>query len=221
LHAAGYLTTAVVAATGWWLLLGREGEPSPLARTFDVPDTRIHVWVGYALAGVLVLPLVLWPRGVARVLREWVRVDRGDLRWWRRWPAASFTGRFARHEGFFDPGQRIAALVMVGGLMVLTVTGIGMTILHGGPVFALLTRVHGITTAIVTVTVLGHVLVAVGVLPGYRGTWRAMHGSGRVTEQTARRLWPAWAERRRLGPLRGERADRLHHDPVREDRGHL
>jgi hypothetical protein len=39
------------------------------------------------------------------------------------------------------------------------------------------------------------VLVAIGVLPGYRGVWRAMHLGGRVSVETARRLWPAWAER--------------------------
>jgi hypothetical protein len=41
----------------------------------------------------------------------------------------------------------------------------------------------------------GHLLVAIGVLPGYRGVWRAMHLAGRVPVATARRIWPGWAER--------------------------
>jgi hypothetical protein len=78
---------------------------------------------------------------------------------------------------------------------VLTATGIGMTALHGGPVFALLSRIHRWTTFVVTPVLVGHVVVAIGVLPGYRGVWRAMHRGGRVPEETARRLWPAWTER--------------------------
>jgi cytochrome b subunit of formate dehydrogenase len=95
----------------------------------------------------------------------------------------------------FDPGQRVANVVMVGSLLMLTATGIGMTALHGGPLFALLSRIHRWTTFAITPVLAGHVLVAVGVLPGYRGVWRAMHLGGRVSEEIARRLRPAWAER--------------------------
>jgi riboflavin biosynthesis pyrimidine reductase len=42
------------------------------------------------------------------------------------------TGRFARHEGRFDPGQRVANVIMPGGLAILTVTGVALTTLHGG-----------------------------------------------------------------------------------------
>lgn len=44
--------------------------------------------------------------------------------------------------------------------------------------------------------IVGHVVVASGALPGYRGVWRSMHGRRGVTEETARRLWPTWARRR-------------------------
>jgi formate dehydrogenase subunit gamma len=66
----------------------------------------------------------------------------------------------------------------------------------GGPVYVWFLRLHRWATYVLTPVVLGHVLVALGVLPGYRGTWRAMHRRGRVPEQTARRLWPAWTEAR-------------------------
>jgi hypothetical protein len=42
-----------------------------------------------------------------RGARTAVRFDRGDLRWFVRWPAAVFTGRFPRHEGHFDVAKRI------------------------------------------------------------------------------------------------------------------
>ena len=48
---------------------------------------------------------------------------------------------------------------------------------------------------LVTPVILGHLLVAFGVLPGYREVWRAMHLGGRVPEAVARRVWPGWTER--------------------------
>jgi hypothetical protein len=41
--------------TGGWLLLGREGQPSPLSRLAGVPDTRLHVWLGWAFVGLVAL----------------------------------------------------------------------------------------------------------------------------------------------------------------------
>jgi cytochrome b subunit of formate dehydrogenase len=195
LHTLLYLTTVALLVSGWWILAGGEGHPSPLAMLFGEPDTSVHIWLGRLLAVVLVLPLLIWWRGTMAFVRETFRFDRGDWRWWLRWPKAVVTGRFARHEGHFDPGQRAANLIMIGGLLVLSVTGIGMTVLHGGPTFAWLSRVHTWTTYVVTPVIIGHVLVATGILPGYRGVWRAMHLGGRISEETARRLWPKWTER--------------------------
>ncbi|MGH2735771.1 MAG: cytochrome b/b6 domain-containing protein, partial [Actinomycetota bacterium] len=195
LHTAVYLTTLALLATGWWLVLGGEGRPSLLARILGTPDTRVHVWLGWGMAVALALPILVWWRGVLAFVRETFRFDRGDGRWWLRWPGAVLTGRFARHQGHFDPGQRAANVVLVGGLLVLTATGIGMTLLHGGPLFAWLAGIHRWTTFAITPIIAGHLLVAIGVLPGYRGVWRAMHIGGRVSEDAARRLWPAWAER--------------------------
>ena len=36
-------------------------------------------------------------------------------------------------------------------------------------------------------------LLTAGILPGYRGAWRAMHLRGRTPVTTVRRLWPATA----------------------------
>jgi hypothetical protein len=112
-------------------------------------------------------------------VQETLRRDPGDRQWWVRWPAAVLTGRFGRHEGRCDPGQRLANLLLVGGLLVLVGTGLGLTALHGGPVFAWLSRIHRWTTYVVTTLIAGDVLIALGVLPGYRGVWRSMHPPGR------------------------------------------
>ncbi len=195
LHAAVYLTTLLLLATGLWLLVGREGQPSILARVTGVADTRLHIWLGWALAGIAVLGLVAGARAIPTFLRETIRHDRGDLRWFLRWPKAVFTGRFARHEGEWDPGQRIANVVIVIGLLVLIITGVGLAMLHGGHLFAWFAKVHKWTAIVMTPVLLGHILIAAGVLPGYRGVWRSMHLGGRVRGETSRRLWPGWTER--------------------------
>src|SRR5437899_5311615 len=48
---------------------------------------------------------------------------------------------------------------------------------------------------ILTPVLAGHLLIALGVLPGYRGVWRSMHFSGRIPIETAWRVWPGWTER--------------------------
>lgn len=190
-----YLATLVLLLTGWWLLLGKEGSPSPLARVFGAQDTGLHVWLGRGLAVAALVPLLLGRRGIATFVRETFRRDPGDARWWARWPVGAVTGRFARHEGHFDPGQRVANVLIVGSLGVLSATGIAMTLLHGGRVFAWLAKVHEWATFLLTPLLLGHLLIALGVLPGYRGVWRSMHLGGRVPETTATRVWPGWTER--------------------------
>jgi formate dehydrogenase subunit gamma len=190
-HAGTYVLVLVLLGTGWWLLAGREGEPSLLADLTGTPDTDLHKYAGWAFAGLAVLGAALGWRGVATLLRDSVRFRRSDLGWLRRWPAAAFTGRFPRHEGHFDPGQRIANLVLVGLLLVLVGSGLGLMAVTGGPAFVWLSKIHRWATYAVTPVLLGHILIASGVLPGYRGVWRAMHLGGRLPRAVARRLWPA------------------------------
>ncbi len=195
IHTATYLVTLPLIVTGWWITLGGEGHPSPIAQVLGTGDTTAHLWLGRALAVIAVLPLVLGIRGVVTFARETVRHDLGDAGWWRHWPLGALTGRFGRHEGQFDPGQRIANVVIVGGLVILTVTGLALSTVHGGPTFAWLDRVHKISAFVLTAAIVGHLVIAFGVPPGYRGVWRSMHLGGRVREDVARRIWPGWTER--------------------------
>lgn len=195
LHTGVYLTTFMLLGTGGWLLAGREGDPSPLARVLSAPDTSIHTWLGWVLAALLMLPVVVDRKGLAVFARETLRFDPGDSRWLLRWPVATFSGRFVRHEGHFDPGQRIANAAIVVTLGALVVSGLGLTALHGGPAFVWLLRTHKLANMVLGPLIAGHVIVGLGVLPGYRGVWRSMHFGGQITEETARRIWPAWTER--------------------------
>lgn len=194
-HAGIYLTVLVLLGTGWWLVFGQEGNPSPLARVTGRPDTQLHDWVGWALTAIIVGGLIIGARAAATFATESVRFRRQDLRWFAGWPKAVFTGRFARHEGHFDPGQRIANVILVGLLAALVASGVAMAQLHGGPTFAVLVHVHRWSTYAVTPVLLGHILIASGVLPGYRGVWRSMHLGGHLDARVARRIWPAWLER--------------------------
>ncbi|MGP3918395.1 zf-HC2 domain-containing protein [Nonomuraea sp. 10N515B] len=194
-HAGVYLTTLGLLGTGWWLLAGREGDPSPLAWLTRLPDTVLHTWLGWALAVLVLVAVAFGRRAIRTFVTESVRFRRGDLEWFVRWPAALFTGRFGHHEGHFDPGQRVLNLALAGTLLALLTSGAGMSLLHGGPVFAVLVRIHVWTTYLATLLIAGHVLVAAGLLPGYRGVWRAMHLGGRLDRTVAFRLWPGWSVR--------------------------
>ncbi|MCP9981687.1 zf-HC2 domain-containing protein [Actinomadura madurae] len=153
-------------------------------------------------------------RAVRTFAVESLRFRREDARWLLRWPAAAWTGRFARHDGHFDPGQRIANVLLVAGLLVLIGTGAGMATLHGGPVFAVLVRVHEWATYACTVLIAGHVLVASGVLPGYRGVWRSMHLGGGWT-----RGWPGGSGRAGSNARGAARAGPAVSCPSRTDAG--
>jgi formate dehydrogenase subunit gamma len=204
-HASIYVTVLLLLGTGWWLALGHEGDPSPLSRLTGRPDTELHRRTGWALTGVVLAGLVLGVRAAVTFVRESLRFRRSDVHWLSAWPRAAVTGRFARHEGHFDPGQRVANIVLVVLLAVLVGSGVALAQLHGGPAYAVLVHVHRWATWAVTPVIAGHVLVAAGLLPGYRGVWRSMHLGGHLDAGVARRLWPAWVERQgqSADPVRG------------------
>jgi formate dehydrogenase subunit gamma len=196
LHTATFLVTGVLLFTGWWIWSGHEGRPSLLARIAGEPDVELHRRAGWALVVLGAVAVTVGIRGAWSFLRETVRIDRGDGRWFLRWPVGALTGRFARHRGHFDPGQRIANVAFLVTLGTLIGTGVALTTLHGGPTFVYLVRAHRYATYALVVLVAVHVVLAVGVLPGYRGAWRSMHLGGRTPRATAERLWPDDTERR-------------------------
>lgn len=193
-HAGTYVLTLVLLFTGWWLWRGEEGRRSVLAQAVDLSDVELHRRAGWALAGLAAAGLTLGARASLTFVRETLRVDRGDGCWLALWPRGAVSGRFGPHRGHFDPGQRLANLVFVATLGTLLASGIALTELHGGPTFAWVARLHRIASYALVPVTLGHVLLALGILPGYRGAWRAMHLQGRVPERTVRRLWPATLE---------------------------
>jgi cytochrome b subunit of formate dehydrogenase len=194
LHAGTYLTVLALMFTGIWLLLGHEGSPSPLSSIAGMPDTRLHVWIGWVFLILLGVGVLSGLTSAGRFVSDSVRFRRADFAWIRAWPKAIATGRFPWHSGRFDPGQRIANIALVLGLAAVTASGVAMALLHGGPAFVWLVPIHKWSTYALVPLIAGHVLIASGVLPGYRGVWRSMHLGGRLRVSVAKRLWPAWTD---------------------------
>jgi formate dehydrogenase subunit gamma len=190
-HEVVAVVTLVLLFTGWWLLSGHEGQPSVVARLLGRSDTDVHRRAGWVLAVVCAVGVTVGVRAAVTFVRESLRYDRGDTRWFFTWPRGALTGRFSPHRRHFDPGQRVANVLFVVTLGALIGSGIALTTLHGGPTFVWLVRIHRDATYVLVALIALHVFLAVGALPGYRGAWRSMHLRGRIRRETAARLWPA------------------------------
>lgn len=190
-HVAVYLTVLSALITGWWFVVDSYDHP-----LLGLPDLLIHEVSGLLLVAVAVLHLVARIRAVRAFVAESVDREPGDGRWLAAWPEAAFTGRFPHHDGHYDPGQRLANLVMVGTLAIIAITGLVMLYVPlGRPLSALVVETHRWATFVLTPVIVGHIVIASGVLPGYRGVWRSMHLGGRLPVDVARRIWPGWSAR--------------------------
>ena len=195
LHSFVYLVTFILFATGGWLLFGQEGKPSVLARLSGIADTEIHVDSGWLLVALAVVAVTIGWRGTRAFWRETLHFSPGDAGWLGKWPAALFTGHFQRHDGHFDPGQRLANVAIVSLLVALIASGVTLVGVSGGPAFVWALRIHKWSTIALAPVLLGHIVIASGLFPGYRGVWRSIHWRGELSRETATRLWPAWTEK--------------------------
>jgi cytochrome b subunit of formate dehydrogenase len=192
LHAIVYIVVLIELATGWWWILASY-QPSFVENLTGIPDWVLHEYLGLLLIPVFLISCLIGRRGVRTFTAESLRFRRGDGHWLLRWPRAVFTGRFAHHDGHFDPGQRLMNVVLVLTLVTLFASGAGAMFL-GGSAGGMAFEVHRWAAFLVTPVLLGHIVVAAGILPGYRGVWRSMHLGGRLDPDVAERIWPEWEE---------------------------
>jgi formate dehydrogenase subunit gamma len=192
-HAAIYLGVLADLISGWWFVLG-DYRPSVLEDLTGIGDQWIHEYVGLGLIGVAVLGCAIGWRAVRTFTAESLYFRAADARWFLRWPRALRTGRFEYHDGHFDPGQRIANIVLTLTLTSLVVTGVGALYLPR-PLSITAFDLHRWSAFLITPVLVGHIIVAAGILPGYRGAWRSMHLGGRLPADVARRIWPGWLDR--------------------------
>jgi formate dehydrogenase subunit gamma len=80
-HAGVYVTVLALIATGGWLWIGQEGTPSVLAELTGIADTELHTYLGWALAGIAGLGVVLGWRAALALVRDSLRYRRADLFW--------------------------------------------------------------------------------------------------------------------------------------------
>ncbi|WP_155343723.1 cytochrome b/b6 domain-containing protein [Acrocarpospora pleiomorpha] len=186
-HALVYTVVLVLLTTGWWFIVDRYRHPLP------GPD-GLHETTGLLLIGATLAYGIARARAVAAFLGESIEYRRGDGRWLAAWPRATLTGRFPYHDGRYDPGQRLANVVMVSTLTLIALSGLGMLYLPAGAVSLLAADVHRWATFVLTPVIVGHIVVAAGVLPGYQGVWRSIHLGGRLPRAVAHRIWPGWLD---------------------------
>lgn len=197
-HTALYVTTGFLLLSGL-SLLGEGQQRLEALLGGHVAAAHWHRWIGFALIGAAFLVLAARPGACRRFLAESLRFSRGELRWFATYPRFLLRPRRhspARHEGHFDPGQRVMNCTVLVSFVALSITGIVMSFPQAvtPAFFAWGLRLHKLFTWVLVVAVAGHILVASGRLRAYRGVWRAMHGDGRVRSGLARQLWPRWVE---------------------------
>jgi formate dehydrogenase subunit gamma len=188
-HAVVYTIVLALLATGWWFVIDQYQNP------LLGEDTLIHETAGLLMIAIIAGYAAIRARAAWRFVRESTVREPGDLRWLAALPRAALTGRFPHHDGQYDPGQRLANVVMLATLAALAASGLGMLYLPSRSVSLLAADVHRWAAFLLTPVLLGHIVVAAGVLPGYCGVWRSMHLGGRLPRAVARRIWPGWLDR--------------------------
>jgi formate dehydrogenase subunit gamma len=151
----------------------------------------IHVYVGIFLP----LPLLAgaagpWRRALLADVRRLARWSAGEAEWFRR--------RRPR-LGKFNPGQKLAATLVAGFLILALATGL---LMRWAPASLLTfqtgaTLVHDVVFLLLAALVMGHVVLAVANREALRSMLR-----GRVSEAWARRHAPRWLEEERGRPSR-------------------
>ncbi|MEX0834274.1 MAG: cytochrome b/b6 domain-containing protein [Actinomycetota bacterium] len=200
MHATLYLTTGFLFLSG--VAVFAEGQHW-IAAVFGghVGAAVSHRWVGFLLIAAAGVIVVANPRSARRFLRDSFHFRRSDVWWFRSYPGFVLhptRNTLPNHNNHFDPGQRVFNIVVVISLLVLAVTGLFMAFPQqfAPGVYAFNIRLHQIATVVLLLSVIGHLVVATGLLPAYRGVWRAMHGNGEVPVRLAEILWPGWTDRK-------------------------
>lgn len=197
-HAMVGLLTVAVAVTGLALL---GAVPRGLLHVVGGHDAAAtwHRRLSLTLIFALVATAVVAPRASWQFLHDVTRWRRADVGW---------PGAFARHarhpdrhpaprhDGRFDPVQRLVFTLMTVMFVVLVVTGVALLVLPRSAtgLLAGCVRVHKTTGWLFVALVGAHILAGSGVLPTHRRVGWAMV-TGRVPIRVARLLWPAWTAR--------------------------
>jgi len=158
-----------------------------------------HRWVGIAATSALAATVVVAPGNVMRLVTHAVRFRRADFAWVKtaaRAVARPGAYRLGFHDGHFDPIQRVVFIAMGLSLFLLAATRVAISLAPRdmATLVGISVRVHDAASWLFIAAIAAHIIAGSGVLPTHRGAARAMI-DGRIRQDTADRLWPAWTKR--------------------------
>lgn len=161
---------------------------------------NLHVIAGFGLVAPLVIGLVApGRRGLVEDLRRLDGWQARDFAWFRR------RRRDARPEGKFNGGQKLAAAVLAGSMVVMIMTGV---VMRFSPPFPNrwangATFLHDLFYLLLAVLVIGHVMMALS-----RPEQLRSMVTGRIPRAWAARHEPAWLDGSDLSAPRRRRRGR-------------
>jgi formate dehydrogenase subunit gamma len=186
------------------------------AGILDRPTAKaVHLWSAVALAGGLVLIVLLGNRrALAGSAREIDRFDRDDARWLKGAPARAVRGGAAPPQGRFNAGQKLNAALIGGLMLAMYVTGFLLWYGERDTTyrFAGTVMVHDWGTLILMVLVAGHLYLAV-LHPATRHALRGMT-LGDVDEGWARQHHAKWVDEPSVPERVAADPERQHRSPA-------
>lgn len=152
---------------------------------------NIHVICGLALLAPLVIGLVgPWRTRLAQDMRRLDRWQKLDFAYFRGSRRRALAAKGVR-EGKFNGGQKLAAAVFGGGMVVMVITGV---VMRWSPPFPNdwargATLVHDTIYVVLFVLVIGHIMMALSRPPQLQSMF-----TGKISRAWAERHAPGWLD---------------------------
>ncbi|TET53773.1 MAG: hypothetical protein E3J54_03455 [Actinobacteria bacterium] len=197
-HQINLLAFAVFIYTGLALIAPDFNMLADLVGGFNV--TRIlHRAAAVIFIIVPLLAIVSNFEGFKSFLKETFQWGENDTKWILRFPLWLFrpSTKMPKTKGKGKPGQRLVAILLIGGALWQVLTGFLMLFRGSFPknVIMMATVFHDIGFFIIGVAILGHAYIGMGLFKPYRGVSQGMLGDGTVDYEVAKKLWPDWTSK--------------------------
>lgn len=143
-------------------------------------------------------------RGTVHFLSEYTRWSLNDLVWLIKFLPSLIRPdrvRLPVIKTKINPGERLVGQTMLAICSVLFLSGLVRMIGEQVPrgVVNRAEVVHQAAALLLYFVGAMHMTVGSGILPAYRGVWRAMFGDGSIEISLGRRHWPFWTSQNLLG----------------------
>ncbi len=151
-----------------------------------------HLYSAIALGVGLVLLIAVRPRDFGKMVRETDTLDEDDIAWLRGGPRRLFDHDGAPDQGWWNAGQKLAASVTMGLMVVLAITGVLLWLGERNTAFRFggTVDVHDLATILIVILTCGHLYLAL-LHPATRAATRGIV-TGDVDRDWARRNHARW-----------------------------